>query len=130
MTSFLLFSKLPYLPLIFVHILTLCPRNWEIFHAFMSSADFFQNELLGIFFSGIPSNSLDPDQARHFVGPDLGPNCLQKLSADDTYNETSCAQCVYYVNYGYPLQIYLKKTFIRCMSFLKSFKGINYKHNF
>ena len=23
------------------------------------------------------SNSLDPDQARHFVGPDLGPNCLQ-----------------------------------------------------
>ena len=29
------------------------------------------------------SNSLDPDQARHFVGPDLGPNCLQRLSADD-----------------------------------------------
>ena len=29
------------------------------------------------------SNSLDPDQARHFVGPDLGPNCLQKLPADD-----------------------------------------------
>ena len=28
------------------------------------------------------SNSLDPDQARHFVGPDLGPNCLQKLSAE------------------------------------------------
>ena len=28
------------------------------------------------------SNSLDPDQDRHFVGPDLGPNCLQKLSAD------------------------------------------------
>ena len=30
------------------------------------------------------SNSLDPDQAQHFVGPDLGPNCLQRLSADDT----------------------------------------------
>ena len=30
------------------------------------------------------SNRLDPDQARHFVSPDLGPNCLQKLSADDT----------------------------------------------
>ena len=28
------------------------------------------------------SNSLDPDQDRHFVGPDLGPNCLQRLSAD------------------------------------------------
>ena len=30
------------------------------------------------------SNNLDPDQARCFVGPDLGPNCLQMLSADDT----------------------------------------------
>ena len=29
------------------------------------------------------SNSLDPDQARHFVGPDLGPNCLQRLLADN-----------------------------------------------
>ena len=28
------------------------------------------------------SNSLDPDQARHFVGPDLGPNCLKKVTAD------------------------------------------------
>ena len=30
------------------------------------------------------SNSLYPDQAQQFVGPDLGPNCLQRLSADDT----------------------------------------------
>ena len=29
------------------------------------------------------SNSFDPDQDRHSVGPDLGPNCLQMLSADD-----------------------------------------------
>ena len=29
------------------------------------------------------SNSLDQDQTGHFVGPDLGPNCLQRLSADD-----------------------------------------------
>ena len=28
------------------------------------------------------SNSLDPDQAGHFVGPDLGPKCLQRLSVD------------------------------------------------
>ena len=27
------------------------------------------------------SNSLDPDKAQHFVGPDLGPNCLQRLLA-------------------------------------------------
>ena len=29
------------------------------------------------------SNSLEPDQARHIVEPDLGPNCLQTLSADN-----------------------------------------------
>ena len=29
------------------------------------------------------SNGLDPDKDRHFVGPDLGPNCLQRLLADD-----------------------------------------------
>ena len=29
------------------------------------------------------SNSLDPDQAWHFVRSDLDPNCLQRLSADD-----------------------------------------------
>ena len=26
------------------------------------------------------SNGLDPDQGRHSVCPDLGPNCLQRLS--------------------------------------------------
>ena len=30
------------------------------------------------------SYSLDPVQAGHLVGPDLGPNCLQRLLADDT----------------------------------------------
>ena len=29
------------------------------------------------------SNSLDPDQDQHFVDPDLCPNCLQRLSADN-----------------------------------------------
>ena len=30
----------------------------------------------------IVSHCLDPDKARYFVRPDLGPNCLQRLSAD------------------------------------------------
>ena len=30
------------------------------------------------------SNSLDPDQARQYVGPDVDPNSLQKLSGDNT----------------------------------------------
>ena len=29
------------------------------------------------------SNTLDADQAQHSVGPDMGPNCLQWLSAID-----------------------------------------------
>ena len=29
-------------------------------------------------------NSLDPDQARHSVWPDLDPNFLQRLSANGT----------------------------------------------
>ena len=33
------------------------------------------------------SKSLDTDQARHFVWPDQYPNCLQRLSADDTMYE-------------------------------------------
>ena len=47
----------------------------------MSSVDFFQNHLFRKILS--VSNTLDPDQARHFVGPNVGPNCLQGLSADD-----------------------------------------------
>ena len=33
--------------------------------------------------NAISVNSLDPDQARHFVGPDLDPKCMKKVSADD-----------------------------------------------
>ena len=61
--------------------------SWDFFfHSFLSSSDFFQNQHFEKNLSGITpmSNSLDPDQVRYFVGPDLGPNCLQKLSADDT----------------------------------------------
>ena len=37
-----------------------------------------------IFQEYIQSASLEPDQARHFVWPDLSPNCLQRLSSDNT----------------------------------------------
>ena len=40
------------------------------------------------------SNSLDPDQARGFVGSDLGSDCLQILSVDDTSKELSSIQCM------------------------------------
>ena len=41
------------------------------FSCVLPSADFFQNH----------------QSIKHFVGPDLGPNCLQRLSADDTIRQ-------------------------------------------
>ena len=68
-------------------LLTLC-----LLHAFLLSADFFQNQLFRNILSGIPSecleNSIDPDQAPQFVGPDLGSNCLQKLSVGGTSRQS------------------------------------------
>ena len=73
-----------YLEITVKHQLFAC---WENFPAFLSSADFFQKSTfsknsvrntIGV------SNNLDPDQARQNVGPDLGPNCLQRLSAVNT----------------------------------------------
>ena len=61
-------------------------------HAFLSSVDFFFFLNLFFFFKKKKksfrntirvSNSLELDQARRFVGPDLGPSYLQRLSADE-----------------------------------------------
>ena len=58
----------------------------------MLSADFLQiNFFLKNYFRNTIrvslTNGFDPDQDRHFVGPDLGPNCLQRLLAD---NKSRC----------------------------------------
>ena len=52
---------------------------------------FFQNQLSrkNYFRNTIRvSNSLDPDQARPYVGPDQGPKCFQRLSAEDISRQT------------------------------------------
>ena len=57
---------------------------------FLSSAifffkiNFFENSFRNTFRM---SNNFDPDHVRHFVGRDLGSNCLQRLSADDTSSQ-------------------------------------------
>ena len=38
------------------------------------------------------SNSLAPDKALGFVGPDLGPNCFQRLSEDVVKSVTIWSQ--------------------------------------
>ena len=53
----------------------------------LSSCDFFFSKLTlsknSLNYTIGESNSLDPDKDRHSVGPDLGPICLQRLSAGD-----------------------------------------------
>ena len=39
--------------------------------------------------NGRVSNSLNPDQDRQNVGPDLGSNCLQRLSADNERHQAN-----------------------------------------
>ena len=43
------------------------------------------------------SNDLDPDQVRGSVGPDLGPNCLQRSAADDKIRGWQAKS--YFLNY-------------------------------
>ena len=52
----------------------------------MSSADIFQHyffQKCSLGYNIRVPNSLDPGQARHSVGPDLDPNCLQRSSTDN-----------------------------------------------
>ena len=55
------------------------------YHVVFSYAEFFRNQLFEKFFQEYRQsvNSFDSDQTLCFVGPNLVPNCLQKLSADD-----------------------------------------------
>ena len=57
-----------------------------ICHDFLLFAEFIQLNFFKKYLPGILSVSitLDPDQARHFVEPELGPTSLLKLSAGDT----------------------------------------------
>ena len=57
------------------------------FHLFLSHLDcLFLIIHVHVTFKGYHQSvkSLDPDQARHFVRPDLSPSCLQGLSAKYT----------------------------------------------
>ena len=46
------------------------------------------------------SNVLDSDQDRHSVGPDLGPKCLQRFTADDKSTVSLYLDSQYHVQPG------------------------------
>ena len=70
------------------------------FHAFccllIFSKSSFQKNL-----SRLVSNSFDLDQDQHFVSPGLGPNCLQRLLADDKNQMIS----IWVTNVGLRIQV-------------------------
>ena len=63
--------------MVYLHENTLTLYMLGNFHAFVVAICFFQ-EHYPVFAKG-----LDPDQDRCSVGPDLGPNCLQRLPVDN-----------------------------------------------
>ena len=72
-------------------------------HAFLSSGEFFSKSTVLNYFlrnTSRVSNSLEPDQAQHFVGPDPVLNCLQRLSADDSIKGTVILEIFFY-NLGF-----------------------------
>ena len=75
------------IPGLFVSLGSLIYCILRNFSCFLSSADFFQNYFFEKILSRIPSECqtvwtlIRPDE---IVGPDLGPNCFPRLSADDT----------------------------------------------
>ena len=55
-------------------------------HDFLSSIIHFKLNFLESLFQEYQQSvkQIIADQGRRLVGPDLGPNCLQRLSTDDT----------------------------------------------
>ena len=82
---------------------------WVILHAFLLSTDFFQHKFFRKILSGLPSEcqtvwiQLRPNK------PDLGPNCLQRLSADNTCQKEliDVLPCVFFRRpFWLPCQLY------------------------
>ena len=53
---------------------------------------FFQNQLLKKIFQEYHQI------VKRFVGPDQGPNCLEKLTADDTISRAKTTKTTYMIN--------------------------------
>ena len=68
------------------------------------------------------TNSLHPDQPQHFIGSDLGPNRLQRLSADDTskqrvkigmvFRKVNCV-CVTFESPHSPMTVTLEWSYLK-----------------
>ena len=56
------------------------------------------------------SNSLDPDQVGCFVRPDLGPNCLQRFTAEDKIKELKMQQNLKKVNVALKWRLMITNT--------------------
>ena len=116
--------------------LTLCLLG--NFACLLSSANLiFRNQLSQNYFRNTirVSNSLDPDQARHYVGPDQGSNCFQNVSVDVTrsqrYNRLHLI--IAYISTRVRRPVFLNRFCFNYQSFIRGFchshqiKNIEYK---
>ena len=69
------------------------------------------------------SNGLDPDQARHSIGPVLGQKCLHRLSADD---KRKWLLAWGELNSTLAMGHFISSTLKFCFSFLTDTLSINY----
>ena len=74
-----------------LHCLTLCML--ENCACFLSSADFLEENIKKIFQDSISVNFFKQFGSSSFVGPDLGPDCLQRLSTDSTSRQRFKEEC-------------------------------------
>ena len=79
-----------------------------MFCAFLSFADFSKSTCSKNSFRNTirVSNNLYQDQAQHFVGPDLGPNCLQRLSYQHTILVGKALEMNYFKSCGHSMRLF------------------------
>ena len=66
--------------------------DYDIIPSHFIIVPYFTLWMLDFFNTIRVSNSLDPDQARHFVDPNLGSKCFQRLSANIVGKELNTKQ--------------------------------------
>ena len=104
---------------------------WVVFHAFVVVWWLFLKLTFLKIISGTLSespNSLDPDQDRLSVCPDLSPNCLQRLSADNSNLIRSESSMGTLGSWGSKKVRCKTKTLIRLLGCAEWFESSLYSH--
>ena len=83
-------------------------------HTFMSSTDFFSAKLFKKIFQEYHQSveQFGPKSGLTFVRPDLGPNCLHRLSADDTSEQIGVIINKFHIYFYYRFEMAIKEMIV------------------